>query len=551
MPLYDAVGRSGSVQHIVMRDERNLPYAATAYARVSGKVGVLDATVGPGAALLTLGLLEALHSTTPLLAIVSDLPIEQNPMAYMGAASQGTDQTFLLRPAVKWVGKALRADQVPLMLRQALLHATSGRPGPSAIIIPRDVFFTNWPESDRSWEVSGGVRDLASYPRHRPIPNPEAVEAALELLKRSSRPLIVAGGGVLHSQAAKELVAFAEWLGIPVATTLTGKGAIPETHQLALGVLGGMGTTAAEQAARAADLLFFIGFRSAQNSTLFWSLPLPGQRVIHLDIDPEQPGRLVACDAALVGDAKATLAILLERVQAEELHGEWAAWRQQVAEYQQAWEQECSAETSADAHPLAPQRVVGEINRAANPGDIVVGDASFSSGWAAIYFKPQAKGRQVILPRGMAGLGFGLPAAIGAKLAAPEKEVFLLAGDGGFAYSLGELITLKTYGIKVIAVVLNNRSWAWMEWVAKLNYGREYFGLPNVNFARIAEAVGLRGVRVQDPSDLPDALADAVRAPEATVIDVESAVWEAPIRAYREALAKQQPVTKTGVVSAS
>src|SRR5690606_25866087 len=142
--LYDGIARDGSIQHIGMRDERNLPYAALAYSRVSGRVGVLDATVGPGAALLTLGLMEALHPTTPLLAIVSDLQTDLHPMAYMGAASQGTDQPLLLRPTVKWVGKALQREQVPLMLRQAMLHATSGRPGPTALIIPRDVFFAQW-----------------------------------------------------------------------------------------------------------------------------------------------------------------------------------------------------------------------------------------------------------------------------------------------------------------------------------------------------------------------------------------------------------------------
>src|SRR5690606_23973558 len=209
-----------------------------------------------------------------------DLQTDLHPMAYMGAASQGTDQPLLLRPTVKWVGKALQREQVPLMLRQAMLHATSGRPGPTALIIPRDVFFAQWPDSTAAEQLTRGVDPHhGTYPRQRPVPEREAMEAALRLLGHSSRPLIVAGGGVLHSRAADALVAFAERFHLPVDTPLTGKGAIAETHPLALGVLGAMGTTAAEQAARAADLLFFIGFRSAQNSTLFWTLPLPEQRV--------------------------------------------------------------------------------------------------------------------------------------------------------------------------------------------------------------------------------------------------------------------------------
>jgi acetolactate synthase-1/2/3 large subunit len=297
---------------------------------------------------------------------------------------------------------------------------------------------------------------------------------------------------------------------------------------------------AAGNAARAADLLIYVGFRSAQNSTFKWTLPSEGQRIVHIDIDPQQPGRFLPCDVALVGDAKATLEALLGVLRRRESPARRSGWLSRVDAWKEEWERQVAEESSSDEVPILPQRVIAELVEVSDPEDVLVSDASFSSGWAAVYYRIRKEGRRVILPRGMAGLGFGLPAAIGAKAALPDRNVFMLAGDGGFAYSLGELITLKEHGLKVISVVLNNRSWGWMEWVAKLNYGREYFSLPDVHFARVAEAMGLHGVRVSRPEDLRSALVEAVESPESAVIEVESAVWEAPIPAYREALAEQR-----------
>lgn len=550
LPLYNALRRRPELQHIGMRDERNLPYAALAYARVSGRAGVLDATVGPGMALLSLGLLEALHSSTPLVSIISELPVAWHPMADMGAASQGMDQMAFLSTCTKWRGKAWTQAQVGTIARQAFQKAVAGRPGPTAVIIPEDVFAQ---ESSEPSDLYGVDENASRYPRYRPVPEAEGLAAAAELLLAAERPVLVAGGGVLHSGATEPLRALADFLDLPVATTLTGKGSIPEDHPLALGVLGGIGNPPAEAAVRAADLVVLVGFRSAQNSTFAWTLPAPHQQVIHIDLDPEQPGRFFPASVPLVGDARATLAALLGVLQGRSQPVRRPEWREKVRGWQDEWAATAAQETASDAVPILPQRVVAEIGKAGAPGDILVADASFASGWAAMYYPVKAAGRRVVLPRGMAGLGFGLPAGIGAKVAAPDQNVFVLAGDGGFAYSLAELITLKQYGIKVISVVLNNRSWGWMEWLDKLNYQQESFTLPDVPYARLAESLGLRGVRVSRPVDLAPALADAVAAPEPSVIEVESAVWEAPILAFRKAMAEQTqagymgtPVSKSG-----
>jgi acetolactate synthase-1/2/3 large subunit len=485
--------------------------------------------------MLPVGLLEAERSATPLVAIVSDVPVGFEPMSDTGAISQGMDQVGFLSHGTKWRAKARTQEQVVPLVRRAFLEATSGRPGPAAVIIPQDIFQQ---EADGNAGPDGSQTGAGSYPRHRPVPDPDSLRAAADLLLEARRPVLVVGGGVLHSRATEELRSLSEYLDLPVATTLTGKGAIAEDHPRALGVLGSLGSRAAENAAREADLIFLVGFRSAQNSTFKWTLPSSDQMVIHIDIDPGQPGRFLPCDVALVGDARATLDALLEVVRRRGEPAQRPDWSGRLEAWKEEWEAQVAEETASDEVPILPQRVVAEMVGASGPGDVLVSDASFASGWAAVYYRVREAGRRVILPRGMAGLGFGLPAGIGAKAALPDQEVFVLAGDGGFAYSLGELITLKRYGLKVVTVVLNNRSWGWMEWVAKLNYGKEYFALPDVPFARVAEAMGLRGVRVSQPEDLKPALLDAVEASESTVVEVESAVWEAPLPSYREALAE-------------
>jgi acetolactate synthase-1/2/3 large subunit len=538
MALYDALNEEESLQHIVMRDERNLPYAGAAYSRVSGKVGVIDATVGPGVAMLPVGLLEALRSTTPLLVIASDVPVEYQPMSDNGAISQGMDQLAFLEPVTKWRSKAWRQEQVVPLARRALKVATGGVPGPTAVIVPQDVFN----EEDAEAPGSNGAVTHASgrYPRYRTVPDSASLNAAMNMILSSERPVLVAGGGVLHSGAECQLLALAERLGVPVATTLTGKGSIREDHPLSLGVLGDLGTLAAKNAAEAADLIVHVGFRSGQNSTFKWTLPSAEQRAIHLDIDPRQPGQYLHCDVPLVGDAAATMEALLEVAPREGEVAERSSWLERVATWKAEWDEQVDQEVSSEKTPVLPQRVVGEITRVSNPRDVLVSDPSFSSGWAAVYYRVREAGRRLILPRGMAGLGFGLPAAVGAKAAAPEENVFLLAGDGGFAYSLGELITLKEYGLKVISVVLNNRSWGWMQFAAKATFDKEYFGLPDVRFAKVAEAMGLNGIRVSRPDDLGPALEGAVDSPESSVIEVESAVWEAPLQSYRDIVERQR-----------
>lgn len=541
LALYDGIhALKPRLRHILMRDERSAAYAADGYARVTGKVGVCDATVGPGATKLPSGLGEAFNSSVPILAIISDLNQSWTTVRYRGAASQAVDQVAMLTPLCKWIGSADSSRALPNLVRSALAQATTDRPGPVVLNIPEDVFLAETAEGSLDLRADATA---SHFPRKRPRPDPDAVRRAAEILVRADRPFLLAGGGAHLSGAGCEVRALAELLSLPVATTFSGKGILGESHPLAVGVFGFFGTRAAQAVAEEADVILHVGSKSGQNSTFLWTLPKPDQTLIHLDIDPAEPGKVFPTAVDLVGDAKAGLEDLIRRVQ--EILPESRLRldrRAHIREVKAQWEAFILPELQASDIPIRPQRVMAALQAAFGPEDVLVCDASFPSGWGAVFFAQATPGRRCLFPRGLAGLGFGLPAAIGARIAHARGQVYCLAGDGGFAYSLGELATLTQHGLKVICLVLNNRSLAWVQYLQRLQFRGRYESVefPDLDFAKVAEGLGCRGISVERPDELKGAIADAARGEEAVVLDVKTAVWETPILAYREAAAKER-----------
>jgi acetolactate synthase-1/2/3 large subunit len=310
LALYDAIlDREPDLRHVLVRDERSAAYAADGYARVTGRAGVCDATVGPGAAKLPSGLAEALGASVPVVALVSDLPARLAPHRYRSAASQALDQAALLAPVTKWHATVPDAATLPALVRQAFREATTGRPGPVALFLPQDVL--DGP-AERSGPAvgSGGSSPCAStaprastvpsrvstsrfgsFPAFRPAPDPDDVAAAVAVLSAAQRPFVLAGGGVLHSGAGAELTALAEALSAAVGTTLSAKGAIAEDHPLSVGVTGSMGTAAAAAALAEADVVLLAGTKAGGGATFGWSLPRADQAVVQLDLDPAELGR--------------------------------------------------------------------------------------------------------------------------------------------------------------------------------------------------------------------------------------------------------------------
>jgi acetolactate synthase-1/2/3 large subunit len=535
LALYDAIlDRDPGLRHVLVRDERSAAYAADGYARVTGRAGVCDATVGPGAAKLPSGLAEALGASVPVVALVSDLPARLAPHRYRSAASQALDQSALLAPVTKWHATVPDASTLPALVRQAFREATTGRPGPVALFLPQDVL--DGPADAGGAGLASSVR-FGSFPAFRPAPDPEDVAAAAAVLWAAKRPFVLAGGGVLHSGAGAELTALAEAMSAAVGTTLSGKGAIAEDHPLSVGVTGSMGTAAAAAALAEADVVLLAGTKAGSGATFGWSLPREGQAVVQLDLDPAELGRAFPRAAAVLADARPGLAGLRAAL-ARSAGPDRAAWQARVAELAAAWRADRDAERASDAVPIVPQRVLAEIEAAAGRDDMLICDASLASGWGGVYLEQRHSGRRVICPRGQAGLGYALPAAIGVATARPRHRTVVLAGDGALGYAAGELATVAELGLPVTVIVLNNRSLGWIRWYRRITFGRGWEGedFSDVPFADVARAFGLAGERVTEPARLAAALRTALGLPGPALLDVVTEPWQTPITAHRDAL---------------
>ncbi len=548
LALYDAIlDRGPDLRHVLVRDERSAAYAADGYARVTGRAGVCDATVGPGAAKLPSGLAEALGASVPVVALVSDLPARLAPHRYRSAASQALDQAALLAPVTKWHATVPDAATLPALVRQAFREATTGRPGPVALFLPQDVLDGpaegSGPSRARGCPPEGIVSPRAStvrfgsFPAFRPAPDPQDAAAAAAVLRAAKRPFVLAGGGVLHSGAGAELTALAEALSAAVGTTLSGKGVIAEDHPLSVGVTGTMGTAAAAAALAEADVVLLAGTKAGGGATFGWALPRGDQGVVQLDLDPAELGRAFPHAVAVLADARPGLAGLRAALDGS-AGPDRAAWRARVAHLAAAWRVDRDAERASDAVPIAPQRVLGEIEAAIGRDDMLICDASLASGWGGVYLEQRHSGRRVLCPRGQAGLGYALPAAIGVATARPGQRTVVLAGDGALGYAAGELATVAELGLPVTVIVLNNRSLGWIRWYRRITFGRGWEGedFSDVPFADVARAFGLAGERVTEPGHLATALRTALGSPGPALLDVVTEPWQTPITAHRDAL---------------
>jgi acetolactate synthase-1/2/3 large subunit len=379
----------------------------------------------------------------------------------------------------------------------------------------------------------GGLRprrlSLGEVPLDRSLADPAAIAAAAEALAIARHPLVVAGGGVHLSGAAAELAALQERVHLPVATTVMGKGAADETHPLTLGIIGyvmgqGARTAALRPMVERADLVLLVGSRTNQNGTDSWKLFGPETRFIHLDADPMEVGRNYEA-MRLVGDAKLSLAALNEALAQRDLSARAAARpaiEAEIAGAVEGWRRTIEGVTSRDASPCRPERLMAELDRLIGPEDIVVADASYSSIWVANYLTAKRPGQRFLTPRGIAGLGWGLPMAIGAQIAAPEARVVCLCGDGGFAHSWAELETLRRMELPVVTLVLNNGILGYQKHAEEVKFGEHTKAVhfTAVDHAAIARACGVEGQRIERGSEIGPALTAALDARRPVLLDV-------------------------------
>ena len=530
MPLYNGIARRpGQIAHVLMHDERSAVYAADGYARASGRLGVCDATVGPGASNLVSGLVEAYSSSIPVLAIVSDIQRDWEHFRDLGSASQAFRQHRFLEGCVKFLGRVEQPANLVPMLQAGLRAATSGRPGPVVLEIPDDVFGAPAPER-------GAVTPRAAdgFLRLRPGADPTAVAAAAATIRAATRPVVIAGGGALYAGAGPAVVALAEALRSPVATTISGKGVIDERHDLAVGVVGTFGLPLANSVVAQADCVIFIGSKAGQGTTLGYQLPRPGVPVVHIDIDPTEIGRGFPAAVGVYADARLGTVALTEALR------DAPATTWDLAEIAVLRSQWWDGPVVYDEEPVAgvvkPQDVVRAMSAQMGEADTFVADASLSSGWGATRWPVREAGARFFAPRGLAGLGWSLPAAIGVAAArsAGSARVVSLAGDGGWSYSLGEVETAARMGSGTVSVILNNSTLGWIRQGAASRYPGEMVSQDflAVSYADAAAALGAATCAAEDLAAFRSAFGQALadRSGRPWVIEVRSCAVESPVQ---------------------
>ncbi len=501
LPLYDTLPQYPQLRHILVRHEQGAAHAADGYARVTGKVGVCIATSGPGATNLVTGIANAYLDSSPMVAITG-----QVARSFIGKdAFQEIDITGITLPITKHSYVALDTGSLATVFKEAFYLARTGRPGPVLIDIPRDV------QAEQVEFHQPGKINLPGYK----IPSkghPTQIKNAAKLINESQQPVIIAGRGVLISGASEELKHLAEVGQIPVITTLLGIGSFPESHVLSLGMAGMHGSGYANKAIDSTDLLIAVGMRFDDRITGKISAFAPNARIIHIDLDPAEIGKNVRVDVPIVGDVKVVLQALNKLVQRTE-HLEWI---QQLDE----WRRQHPLTDIRDSVSLLPQYIVRQICEVTRGEAIVVTGVGQQQMWAAqhyLYDEPNS----FVSSGGLGTMGFGLPAAMGAKVGRPDKTVWCVDGDGSLQMTIQELATLVQDKIAVKIAVINNGYLGMVRQWQELFYQRRYVATPLTcpDFVKVADAYCIAGLRVTRREEVVPALQQAMEHDGPFLID--------------------------------
>jgi acetolactate synthase-1/2/3 large subunit len=509
MPIYDALYQHPRIRHIGVRHEQAGAYMADGYARSTGRIGVCLATTGPGAANTVSAMAEAYSSSSPVLQVctqVSSSTLDRGK----GVLHEAKDQLGMFRAVVGWNKRVESPQDIASSVHQALARMRSGRSRPVQIEIPADFL---------SAETGAGVGPPHSS--GEPVLDSGAVEQAAQQLRTSQAPIIWAGGGVIASGATGELLRLAEFLQAPVITTFSGRGAIPEDHPLSLGnwATSGEGRELLQGLLDGADLALAAGTRFSAASTGEWSLRLP-ERLIHVDIDPSEVGKNYPASLAVIGDAKAVLAELLERLRGSGV-GEKTPRVEEITALRE------SIREMVAAYQGNRLQVLDRLRSALRRDAIVVCDMTMVAYAACRHFRVYQP-RTFLYPSGFGILGFGFPAALGAKAAWPERQVVAICGDGGFIMGCQELATAVQEGLNLVVLVFNDGGYGVLRMTQDFQYSgrRIAVDLHTPDFSRLAEAFGARGVKVDQFDKLGPALTEALDAGRPAVIEVVGPLME-------------------------
>jgi acetolactate synthase-1/2/3 large subunit len=505
-----------NIARIHAHGEKAAVYMADGYARASGKPGVCMAQV-VGALNLAAGLRDAYLAHSPIVAMTGG----RDPNTKFRQVYQEIDDMPAFEPVTKWNATVDSVARFPDMIRQAFRIATTGAPGPVHLQFRGNEGQIDQEEAEMEPMCEAQFKQV---PPFRPEPDVEAVQAALKALQAAKQPVIVAGGGVRASRAGAELVKLAEALGIPVATSLNGKDCIPGVHPLSVGVVGSYSRESANRVVAQADLVCFIGTTTNGMTTHFWAVPKIGTPAVHIDINPTALGRNYPLVAGVLGDAKKTLAKMVELADRSSAASR-KPWLDKVQGMVKEWYAKYEGQLNSDAVPIDPARMVQEFTRNVPDNGIVVVDTGHAGMWMGGMYDLRNPGQSYI--RSAGHLGWAFPAGMGAKAACPDRPVAVFTGDAGFWYHIGEIETAVRWRLNSVTIVNNNSGGNQSKRGFDRIYGgtqtpqaRELWTYTRNNFAKIAEDIGAIGMRVEKPADLAPAMHKAFKADRPVVIDV-------------------------------
>jgi acetolactate synthase-1/2/3 large subunit len=502
LPAYDPLIES-PIRHILVRHEQGAGHMAEGYAHVTGRPGVAMVTSGPAATNMVTPLCDAYMDSIPMVAITGQV----GTSAIGTDAFQECDTVGITRSITKHNDLVMSADDLPLAIRQAFHIATTGRPGPTLVDIPKDVLTNSmkwhWPTDDE-------VAD--SLPGYKPVSkgHPRMIKEAAQLILKAQQPILYVGGGVLKARAASALRELAELTGIPVVTTLMARGAFPDDHPLCLGMPGMHGTAAAVTAMQKSDLLIALGSRFDDRVTGRVNSFAPHAKIIHVDIDPAEQGKVRKPDVPIVGDCRLVIEEMIKAINdllAEQKQVDITPWRSRVSGWQEQFP--LTYEPSEEGGVLKPQYCLEQLRDAAPEGTILVSGVGQHQMWSSQYWKFNEPYTWVN-SGGLGTMGFSVPAAIGAKVGRPDKTVWAVDGDGCFQMTAQELVTASLERIPVKIAILNNSYLGmvrqWQEMFYEERYSEVYLSQDTPNYVKWAEAMGCVGIRVDDESEVASAI---------------------------------------------
>ena len=510
IPLYNEIYDFEGINHILTRHEQGAAHAADGYARVTGRVGVCLATSGPGATNLVTGIMTAYMDSIPMVAITG-----QVALSMIGKdAFQESDITGITLPITKHNYLVKDILELPKIVREAFHIAKTGRPGPVLIDFPKDIQTTEITIEEFNRIFKKEIKLTGYSPNYEG--HPKQIKSAIKLIEEAKQPLILAGAGIIRSKAYKEFHEFVEKTDIPVATTLLGLGTLPATNPLSLGMIGMHGTVAANYSAYEADLIIAIGMRFDDRVTGKLDTFIPNAKIIHIDIDPAEIGKNKKPDIPIVGDVKNVLSKINEKIRINKIIDK-KDWIDKVLN----WKKEYPNSYTKSDDIIKPQQIIETISKITDGKAVIITDVGQHQMWTAQFYDFNIAG-SLCTSGGAGTMGYGLPAALGAKVGRPNEPVIAIVGDGGIQMTIQELMTLHHYNIGVKIVLVNNSYLGMVRQWQEIFHNRRYSSVDlniNPNFMKLADAYGIKGVKIENPNNLESILKENIESDEPVLIE--------------------------------